>query len=61
MSDLCKCLGIDCPIKKACLRHMGDSHSPMQSFFVEPPFDPDTGDCEYFLPIKEKEQENGKQ
>jgi hypothetical protein len=46
MSDITKCNGTDCPVKKNCYRFTAKSDDVYQSYFVTPPFK--DGKCEMF-------------
>ena len=46
MSDISKCEGTDCPLKKKCHRFTAKADKFGQSYFSEVPFK--DGKCEYF-------------
>lgn len=58
MSDISKCFGTLCDLKKSCYRYTADDHPYRQSYFAIVPFNVETQECEYFW--DNKEYESGK-
>ena len=52
MADICKCEGIDCPLKEKCYRFVALSSEFHQSYFAEVPYNKEDNKCEYFWDIK---------
>ena len=54
MPDISMCKGsigaYICPLKEKCYRHTAEATPMWQSYFTNPPFDKDTGECIYYWP-----------
>lgn len=62
MSDITMCKGGGCPKKEHCFRYTARPTPHWQSYFVEPPYNPETQSCKYFLPNgKENDTLNSKE
>lgn len=48
MPDITMCSGEGCAIAEFCLRQSAEPHE-RQSWFTEPPFDKESGGCDYYL------------
>lgn len=53
MTDISKCKGKGCPIRKECYRYTCEADKRHQSYFMLSPYK--DGDCKYFIPDKLKE------
>ena len=53
MPDICMCSGKDCPKKDSCYRHTAEPHPYRQSYFMNPPMDKETKECEHYWKVKE--------
>lgn len=51
MADITKCEGLDCPLKEKCYRFTAKANEYRQSYFVEPPYNKETKECEYLWKI----------
>lgn len=48
MTDIAKCKGGDCPLKETCYRYIAPADEYAQSYFVDPPYDKEKEECEYY-------------
>lgn len=48
MADITMCSGKNCPLRGRCYRYAAKPSEYRQSYFVEPPFDKEKQECEYF-------------
>jgi hypothetical protein len=54
MPDICMCEGGECPKRQECYRFKAKPDEYLQSYFLEPPYNRETGECEYFWQIEPK-------
>lgn len=52
MSDITKCLGIDCPLKDKCKRYLAKTNKYYQSYFIGSPYDKEKKECSEFWEFK---------
>lgn len=56
MPDITMCKGsigaYICPKKDTCYRHIAEANSKYQSYFMNPPYDKETGECKYYDEVK---------
>ena len=50
------CWGQDCPLKETCYRHKAKADKYYQTYFVNPPYDKEKGECEHYWKFKRKEK-----
>ena len=58
MPDITMCGSDSCPYRETCYRNEESGTKPSefrQSFFMNPPYDKETGECEYYWPIAARE------
>ena len=59
MPDISMCKGSQgayiCPKKDSCYRHIAEP-GHYQSYFLNPPFEKETGKCEYHWPTETKDE-----
>lgn len=53
MPDISMCDGKDCLKKDLCYRHTATPTKYRQSFFLNPPFNKETQECDYYWPNNE--------
>lgn len=52
MPDISLCKGLNCPIKETCLRYLLKSNEHGQSYFIDPPYNFEENECDYYLQEK---------
>jgi hypothetical protein len=56
MADITMCeKGVDCPLKEHCYRYNAPVNKYRQSYFQVPPYDSESGDCDYYWLDKKKQ------
>jgi|LakMenE01Jun11ns_1017448.scaffolds.fasta_scaffold8599210_2 hypothetical protein len=48
MSDISKCMGTNCPLKKTCYRFLAEPSPIRQSYFSMVPYNKETGKCDHY-------------
>jgi hypothetical protein len=48
MPDISMCSGDKCPLKENCYRFLAEPSEFRQSYFMTPPYNHQTKECEYF-------------
>jgi hypothetical protein len=48
MPDISMCSGEKCPLKENCYRFLAIPNEFRQSYFMNPPYNHQTNECEYF-------------
>ena len=51
MSDIAKCKGKSCPIKKKCYRYVAEADEYRQSYFTTSPYDKEKKECQSFWEV----------
>lgn len=57
MSDISKCMGTNCPLKKKCYRFTATPSEYLQSWFMEEPYDTETKTCDFYWETKTDKDE----
>jgi hypothetical protein len=62
MPDISMCSGEKCPLKENCYRFLATPNEFRQSYFMNPPYDHQTKECDHFWDVnlykKIKKEEN---
>lgn len=54
MTDITKCSGVGCPIKRTCYRYVASGDLHYQSYFTRVPYDSKNLKCEYYWSTKDR-------
>lgn len=57
MADIAMCSGQDCPLKEQCYRHKATPRI-WQSYFMNPPYNKETEECDRFWEMKNNADES---